>query len=58
MVLTDTLQEMIKEMVAMIADTIMNYGSVTAAGGAGGSGRTSGAAGGTGIVFIKELGVM
>ena len=45
-------------MVAMIADTIMNYGSVTAAGGAGGSGRTSGAAGGTGIVFIKELGVM
>lgn len=45
-------------MVAVIADTIMNYGSVTAAGGAGGSGRTSGAAGGTGIVFIKELGVM
>ena len=42
----------------MIADTIMNYGSVTTAGGAGGSGRTSGAAGGTGIVFIKELGVM
>lgn len=44
--------------IVLVADTVIKNGTLTSSGGGGGSGKGYGATGGTGIVFIKELGVM
>lgn len=41
-----------------MANSIKNSGTLSVAGGAGGAGNQSGATGGSGILALKELGVM
>lgn len=44
--------------IIIVANSIKNSGTLSVAGGAGGAGNQSGATGGSGILALKELGVM
>nr|DAN61090.1 MAG TPA: hypothetical protein [Caudoviricetes sp.] len=44
--------------IIIVANSIKNSGTLSVAGGAGGAGHQSGATGGSGILALKELGVM